>query len=62
MHRYTFADEFDGSICVETTDSFYVEIDGEHGLRFNREQLREMRSAIEDALNTSEDELSDVDF
>lgn len=62
MHRYTFADEFDGSICVETTDSFYIEINGQHPQRFNREQLRELRSAVEDALNTSEDELGDVDF
>ena len=61
MHRYMFAEEFVGSICVETTDLFYVEIDTVNAA-FSRDQLREMRSAIDDALNVSEDELGDVEF
>jgi len=60
MPKYEFG--YEGSVTVETTDRFYVECDGEHGIRFTRDELREMRSAIEDALNTSEDELGDVDF
>lgn len=48
-----------GYVQVSGSDSFYVDIDNENGLSMTRDQLMELRSAIDDALNTSAEELGD---
>lgn len=60
MPRYEFG--YDKSVTVEVVGTFEIEFGDDHTFLLTREEMRELRSAIDDALNTSEDELGDVDF
>ena len=61
MIMYDFSNQ-SGTITVESLDSFVVDLTADHpGFFVDRKGLTELRVAIDQALNTSAEELGDVE-